>query len=265
MSLALAATWNPRGELDRFLNRLPQLMGVYEALEVVSPPHAPKDDLAKLQAAFDDGEKAGRKDRVFLSPSWPQGRYLSIKYALETNTTHIHYADVDRLLRWVEICPDEWSVCLDRIERSQVLIFGRTPVAYATHPNALVQTEALSNLVVSHILGQAIDVSAGSKAFSRDAAAYIIDHTLPVRAIGTDATWPIVLHRAGYPIDYLEVDGLDWESADRYQITAADQHAQKQAAERYDADPEHWAFRIGIAQEIIDCAFDALTDSISSQ
>jgi hypothetical protein len=254
MSLCLAATWNPRGELERFLRLLPQFESVYDFLVVIFPPVAknpPLDELAATLAA-----QNGRL-MVKVSPAWPQGRYLSLKTALETPASHIQYADMDRLLRWVETRPIEWQQAARRIQVNEAVIFGRTPAAYATHPQALSQTEALSNRVVSQILGQPMDVSAGSKGFSRTAAAYIVANSLPERAIGADATWPILLHRAGFHLDYLEVDGLDWESADRYRATAADAAAQQQAATAYDADPQHWAARVAIAQEIIHCAFDA--------
>jgi hypothetical protein len=257
MSVCLAATWNPRGELERFLRLLPQLEAAYTSLVVIIPPDAkdpPLDQLANTPAA-----QRGCL-LVKASPAWPQGRYLSLKTALDTTPAeHIHYADMDRLLRWVETRPAEWQQAIQQIETHDVLIFGRTPAAYATHPQALVQTEALSNQVVSQLLGQKMDVSAGSKGFSRSAAAFIVANSKPERAIGADATWPILLHRAGFRVGYLEVDGLDWESADRYRATAADAAAQQQAATAYDADPQHWAHRVAIAHEIIECAFAAVS------
>ena len=52
-------------------------------------------------------------------------------------------------------------------------------------------------------------------------------------------------------VDYLTVDGLDWESADRYRTEAADQHSQKEAADLYDADPQNWSRRMAVAMEIV--------------
>ena len=95
---------------------------------------------------------------------------MALQGALDTSADHIHYADFDRLLRWVETCPAEWQQAVESICQSEYLVIGRTPAAYDTHPSALVQTEAISNLVVSYLVGRTMDVSAGSKGISRQAA-----------------------------------------------------------------------------------------------
>jgi hypothetical protein len=73
-----------------------------------------------------------------------------------------------------------------------------------------------------------------------------------------DAEWPILLRRAGFTIDYVEVDGLDWESADRYAERAADADAQRRTAEAYDADVRHWARRVEVALEIVRAGVEAM-------
>lgn len=118
-------------------------------------------------------------------------------------------------------------------------------------------TEAISNRVVSEILGQPMDVSAGSKGFSRRAVEFLVGNTQPGRALGTDAEWPILLKRSGFRVDYLVVDGLDWESADRYREQAADPEDQRLAAEQVDADPASWEWRVRVAGEIVEVALEA--------
>jgi len=161
-------------------------------------------------------------------------------------------ADLDRLLRWVERLPDEWVRTAQAIQHSDCLVIGRTSQAYATHPQALVQTERISNRVISQLLGQPVDVSAGSKGFSRRVVEFILANSTAGHALGTDAEWPLLALRAGCAVDYHEVDGLDWESADRYQTQAADAEGQRQAAQQYDADPLNWTRRAEIAFEIVD-------------
>ncbi len=145
----------------------------------------------------------------------------------------------------------------------ECLLIGRTPPAYATHPQALVQTEAISNRVVSHILGISVDVSAGSKGFSREAAAFLVSQCTPGRALGTDAVWPIRLQRAGFGVKYIEVDGLDWEIADQHRDQAANELDQRLKAAEYDANPVHWAKRTAVAMEIVECALESAGDHIS--
>jgi hypothetical protein len=193
-----------------------------------------------------------------VTPEWKQGRYLSLKTALETEADYIHYADFDRLLRWVETRPDEWRQTVQVVVLSDCLVIGRTERAWDTHPRALRETEAVSNSVFSNLLGLPLDLSAGSKGFSQAAAQVLMANTRPDRPMGADSEWIVLLHRTGFAVDAIQVDGLDWESADRYQITAANAQAQRDAAEQYDQDPQHWSMRVAVAAEIVESGLDAL-------
>jgi hypothetical protein len=102
-----------------------------------------------------------------------------------------------------------------------------------------------------------MDVSAGSKGFSRPVAEFISRHAVLNQPFGTDAEWPVLAKRAGFKVEYLEVDGLDWESADRFQEQAAGSEYQIKAAEAYDADPRHWAYRVEVAREIVQAGLEA--------
>jgi len=255
MTIALGSTWHPRGELPRLERLLPKLGEVYASITITLPPFAESGVVQSLQAI------AGRLGSILRAPvlteDWRTGRYLAIREALKSDATHVQYADLDRLLRWVETRSQEWRQVVSIIESCECLVIGRTSQAYHTHPRALVDTEAISNLVASHLLGRAMDFSAGSKGFSRRAAEFIAQHGTHQRAMGTDAEWPIMLKRAGYAVDYLEVEGLDWEIADHEQETAASPERQRQLADRYDTDPRHWARRAAIALEIVQSALDA--------
>ncbi len=255
MTIALATAWRPRGELTRFINLLPHLQNAYSGIAVSLPPEADEKVVKHLQEL--------PPVKVVITPDWSSGRYLALQHALEIDCTHIQYADFDRLLRWIETRPQEWQQTLEIIQQHDCLIIGRSAASYQTHPQALIQTEAISNLVVSYLAGQAMDVSAGSKGFSREAAEFILAHCEPGHALGTDAEWPLVLMSAGFRVNYVTVDGLDWESADRFQKTAADQHSQKKAAEDYDADPENWAKRVGVAMEIVQLGINTVGREIN--
>jgi hypothetical protein len=252
-AVVLAATWNPRGEMERMERLLPALREVYAGLAVVLPPDA-ESGLVKNLAAIPDV-------RCIRASEWPAGRWLALQTALAFPAGAVHYVDCDRLLRWVETRPQEWQAVVARVAECECLVIGRTPAAYATHPQALVQTEAISNQVVSTFLGRTVDASAGSKGFSRRAAEFLAAHTRPGRALGTDAEWPLRLHRAGFTVEYIEVDGLDWEIPDQHQPQAASPDRQRQVAAEYDADPRHWAHRVAVAREIVEVALDTLNCS----
>jgi SAM-dependent methyltransferase len=253
MSIVLATTWYPRGELPRFAQLLPRLLEGYCSIVISYIPGIDTD----VQEEFVSGKFASNHGVIFFeNEDQKMGRYLAVKKALEAGADYIHYVDMDRLLRWVETRPDEWMQMLKQIEKFDCIIFGRTEEATHTHPQALIMTEKASNQVVSFFLEREMDVSAGSKSFSRAAAQYIIDHDGGGNSIGTDAEWPIRLKQAGFGLEYIQVNGLDWESADRFQPQAANAEQQKQAAAEYDADPEHWVKRVEIANQIIQTALE---------
>jgi SAM-dependent methyltransferase len=253
MSIILATTWYPRGELPRLVRFLPTLEEHYTRLVVCFNP----GDDPSIQQQFTTGPYASDPRILFvLNEQRRSGRYLALKTALQAPGDFIHYADMDRLLHWVETRQEEWQQKLKLVEQHDCIIFGRTAAAVRTHPQALVATELTSNRVVSHFIGQEMDVSAGSKSFSRAAAAYLVEHGSPQNSIATDAEWPILLKKAGFRLDYVEVDGLDYESGDQFKPNAATGDEQRQAADQYDADPAHWATRIDIADQIIKAALE---------
>lgn len=256
MTLVLASAWRPRGELSRFQILLPRLQQAYTDLVISLPPDAEGDVLDSLQSL--------PHVEVVITPDWSFGRHLALQVALKYEVTHVHYADFDRLLRWIETRPEEWQATLAAIQETDCLVIGRTEAAYRTHPLALVATEAISNLVTSYLLGQTMDVSAGSKGFSRQAVEFLMAHCQPGRALGTDADWLVTLHQGGFRINYLKVDGLDWESADRFQAQAADDQDQRRLAAAYDLDPQHWAQRVGVALEIVQSGLEAESKEVES-
>ncbi len=223
------------------------LKEVYRCIAISVPPGADPKEYACSANEYS----------VVVCPDWARGRHLALKGALEFNVNYIHYVDLDRLLHWIEIRPAEWRQICKRVEATDCLIVGRTARAYATHPQALIQTEKISNAVVSHFLGRTVDASAGSRGFSRRAAEYLMAHSDPGRALGMDAEWPILLLQAGFSVDYDVADGLEWESADRHREHAADKEEMRQAAAVYDADPQHWAMRVAVATEIVQSALQA--------
>lgn len=254
MTLVLATAWKPRGELARFRKLLPVLNEDCLAIAVSLPPGTDPGLVQNL--------KSGRQILTTVTADWAHGRYEAMRLALETSASHILYVDFDRLLRWAEKQPDEWRQIARLVEGEDCVVIGRTPQAYATHPRSLVETEAISNEVVSYLVGQTMDVSAGCKGFSRRAAEFLLVNSVPGRALGTDGEWPVLLRRAGYVIKYKTVDGLDWESADRYQEEAADILRQRRQAEAYDQDARHWQRRVEVAAEIVTCALEAFQKNI---
>ncbi len=162
---------------------------------------------------------------------------------------------MDRLLRWVETRPDEWQQTVATVQQQDCLIIGRSAQALATHPQALQQTEQIINTLFSHLLDQTVDLGGGSRGYNRQAVEYLLAHSTP--GPWADAQWPMLLHQAGFRLNYQAVDGLDWESADRHRAQAADAELQRTLAAAYNADPKHWTRRVQIALEIIQAGLAA--------
>ena len=258
MTVALAVTWNPRGELPRFRRLLPRLDEIYGDIVIYFAPQVDPE----VVGCFTQGEFSDRANiRIITRPEWTFGRTLVLQKALETTATHIHYADMDRLLRWVETRPAELVRTVAVLQETDCLLVGRTAEAYRTHPQSLIQTEKISNQVVSYLLGREVDVSAGSKGFSRQAVEWIVSQADFCHSIGTDAEWPLLMSRAGFRMDYVEVDGLDWETADRYREQAAGPELQRQLAETVDQDAQEWRQRVEIARIIVACALGLVSKS----
>jgi 2-polyprenyl-3-methyl-5-hydroxy-6-metoxy-1,4-benzoquinol methylase len=251
MNIVLAVSWYPRGELPRFVQLLPKLLEQYTQVVISLIPREGNSVVPEFEA----GKFAFYPNLAFyINDMQANGRYMALKKALEYPADFIHYADMDRLLRWVETRPDEWREIVKRIPEHEVIIFGRTASALATHPQALLSTEQISNQVVSNFLNTEMDVSAGSKSFSREATQYLVEHGSQEDSIGSDAEWPILLKRAGFHLTYIPVEGLDWETADHFREHAASPAEQVQAAESYDMNPTHWRHRVEIAGKIIQSA-----------
>lgn len=243
-SVALASAWHPRGELSRF-SRLFGILDEYYISFSISLP--PKVDLQVMT----DLEGIDENILVVRTKDWSEGRYVALKSAMDFGSSHVHYIDFDRLLRWVETRPGEWRQTLDYLVRKDCLIMGRTPGAYQSHPLALQRTEEISNSVISYLIGKEMDFSAGSKSFSKLAVEYIIANSTSGHAMGTDAEWPLLLHMADFEVDYIEVDGLDWEIPDQYKPYAADTVSQQREAKDYDKDATNWSHRVDVALEIV--------------
>jgi hypothetical protein len=249
MTVALAATFDPRGEIGRLQRFYSQIGNLYSSIIISLPPKAKSDEIEQLRSL--------PGGNVFVNSDWSQGRYMALKAAYETGAHHIHYCDMDRLIRWVETRPEEWRAIVERLQSVDCLVIGRTEAAWATHPQVMIQVEKVINSVFSHLLSGEFDIGSGSKGFSRRAAEVILTNSRPERAIGTDAEWLVLLHRAGFPLESVVVDGLDWEISDQYQDRAADRQRQQQMAAVYDANVQNWMYRVGATVEVIEAGLDA--------
>lgn len=130
--ILLAATYHPRGEMTRLERIRPQLRAVYTGMTVVVPLQTPPDGAVCLREWFGAG--------LVVSQDWAHGRHLALAHALAPRLEEgmdfpgefVHYADMDRLIRWVETRPDEWARVVAEIPLHECLVIGRTDAAWDT-------------------------------------------------------------------------------------------------------------------------------------
>lgn len=60
-------------------------------------------------------------------------------------------------------------------------------------------------------------------------------------------------------------DGLTWESADRYLDRAASTQEQIDASNEYDSNPANWAYRVSVADEIVQTAIESTSRSLNGK
>lgn len=251
MSVVLTSTWLPRGELPRFERLYSRIAALYAHIIIVVPVDTDESIVSDVEAHADVSV-------VRYNAPNDAGRHCALQMALETEVPFVHYCDFDRLVRWAELYEDELRATVDAIQGSEAVMIGRTPYAFSTHPKCMQQTETMINEVFSQLLGKTLDFTAGSKAFSRNAVDLLVSHTNPGNGMATDSEWAVILHKAGFQIDSLLVDGLDWETADRYLNHAADPETQRAAADEYDTRVESWQFRTKLARDIIHVGLSAM-------
>ncbi|MBC8099866.1 MAG: hypothetical protein H7Y11_10520 [Armatimonadetes bacterium] len=255
MSVVLACAWQPRGELHRLRRYFTRLQSIYDGGIVISLRNGDPDQVAVCAAL----EELALPYEFYYGWS---GRHTCVRLGLTTTATHVHYVDMDRLVRWVELRPDELKQLVERVQMVDSLVIGRTPAAYQTHARTLIETEALPNMVFSQYLGRQMDFAAGSRGLSRRAAELVLSHTSEANSLALDVGWAVLVHRAGMTWDYVEVNGLDWETADRFREIAADSAAQRALAAEEDADIRNWSHRVWVSKEILRGGLEAMLQPI---
>jgi hypothetical protein len=158
MRVALACTWNPRGELPRLLRLFPQMEQVYERLAIVVGPKT-----AELVSAARPRQLGHICRRLRLVCG-----HIGSPAAL-SQARIIHDADLTD-------CCAGWKLARTNGGDGGAPAAGlRDPrphrSVYRTHPQALLRTEAISNLSLPPP-GPSMDVSAVPR-FSRRAADFL--------------------------------------------------------------------------------------------
>ncbi|HWQ14639.1 MAG TPA: hypothetical protein VNL77_17715 [Roseiflexaceae bacterium] len=256
MLLTLASTHHdPPGRLIPQLRRvLPELVGHFGAIAVRATQGTLPEAVALLEAAGALVRRGPTDSALLLG----RARRDALALALETGADALLFCDFDRILHWAEQYPAELAGVIQDIPRRDVTVLGRTRRAFDTHPRVQRDTEAIVNAVYADVSGHPWDVTAAARGLSRRAAAAILGGC-PEETIGTDVAWPLFAQRAGLTLGYIQTEGLEFETADRF----ADEIAAAGGLERWmahlDADPRRWAARLEFARVEVEAALPYTT------
>lgn len=156
-----------------------------------------------------DSTKYGRIYDIFKSPAGNIGesRRNCLRHGLDTDCTHFHFVDFDRLLYWYMNYLEELKQVIQLIQCDKFTIIGRTQAAFDSHPDYQRITEGLINSL--RWRGK-YDLLAASRGMTREMAAIILEVSKASNPACIDWEWPLILN--AFPFQYLKVNGLAYES-----------------------------------------------------
>jgi hypothetical protein len=174
----------------------------------------------------------------------------AFQHALTPTLDLIFYCDLDRLIHWAQTYPDELKTTVHAYPDHDFLHVGRTARAFATHPQTQTMTEDLANQIASKASGFPVtkDIISACWRLTPPLAERLL--RLPnENTYGFYCEWPLVAWRHAQKPQYLEVEGLEWETPDRYL-----NEIQATGYTRWLHDiqtPDEWAKRVGILHDVI--------------
>lgn len=248
MSVCFATLlYDPKGRMHAQLQRQADILfECFDAVAVYSSRQTftPSKTLLQQRGALvkDRPDDAGSVDML------GRLRRDSLALALETDCSHVFYCDTDRLLHWLEHYPDELLTVLNTVQRCDFTVVGRTLCAFKSHPAPLRETENIVTQLFTEVSGRAWDTLAAARGLSRQAATAIVQNCTD-DAISNDVTWPLLaLQHKDWKLEYLEVEGLEYETADHLQpeIRRAGGFSEWLAHENVNLD--HWVHRLELAK-----------------
>lgn len=199
----ICITHDPSGNtIDSFRKIYKELECIYNELFIAISEESSIDLIRTIQESNFNYQLIPKKGVA-------AARRAVVEFGLKGRSQYFHYCDFDRLLTWAHHYPSELIDTVKNISDHHYQILGRTNRAMNTHPEEWVETEKITNKICSIVLGQEVDITAGSCTFSRQVAEYINQYS---KEQMTDAEWAMIAHRiAKLPVTYSAVEGLEYE------------------------------------------------------
>jgi hypothetical protein len=246
MSCILATTHHdPDGRMiDQITRMVPRLRQLFSGIAVQATDVTDAQGLAVLERAGAAVRQMPAAGHVFLG----KARRGAVAFGLAFDPDVMLFCDLDRMLHWAEYYFVELECAVTHIQEHDFTVIGRTSRAFATHPRTQRDTESIVNHVFTQVSGHAWDVTAAARGLSKRAAIAIVAGCLE-DSVGTDTAWPLFLERTGgYSLGYLETEGMEFETPDRFGDQIAALGGLAAWMQRFDLDVREWALRLEIAQ-----------------
>ncbi|MHB1007052.1 MAG: hypothetical protein ACYC3S_15620 [Chloroflexota bacterium] len=229
--------------------------GMGEALESLLAAH--QGAYVVLSGATSSSvEAALRQAGVLVArevvPHVGASRRQALALALADGHRWLHYCDFDRALHWARYYPEELATTIASLPAADFTVIGRTPRAFATHPACMTKTEGLANRVFALATDRAWDLCAATRGLSLAAAQVILARS-QVRGVGTEGEWAaLALHDGHLSLAYVAVEGMEYETADRYPQAVAAAGGVDAWTAAQSLSPANWSLRLGYAYAIAD-------------
>jgi len=240
---------------DSIRKFLPIISDIYSNMYAVVSSETHKDVVSTLQEqGIQVHQQEGPRTGLI---GVGDARRRSLQVSLEDDNEHTHLMEMDRLLQWVSSYPDELRKVVQSIPEYDFLVIGRTSRAFNTHTRCQIETECIANKVISLLVGQELDYLVSCRGISKRAGEVIIDKSI-AKYLGTDSEWPIIIKCCtDFPIDYVQVEGLEFELAFRLPRKVQEAGGLNAMKTMTDADPEKWLHRIRLVEQISSTAISA--------
>lgn len=247
-AVVLATTHHdPDGRLREQTQRiLPSLLELFDQIVVLATSTTQPQSVELLQAhgALVSYEE---KNQAIGLNGLGKARRGILELALQQQAETLLFCDFDRMLHWAEFYPEELRQVISQIPSADFTVLGRTERAFRSHPRMQYDTESIINTVYAQVSGNAWDVTAAARGISRRAAQAILENC-PDETIGTDVSWPLYCASIGLNLAYLQTEGLEFETADRFADQVARAGGLAQWIAELDANPQRWVERLEVAR-----------------
>ncbi|MHA1765463.1 MAG: hypothetical protein ACTSVK_04310, partial [Promethearchaeota archaeon] len=170
----------------------------------------------------------------------------------------VFYSDFDRLLHWVENFSEELAHIIEENLDYDYLHLGRSQTAFKTHPSTQTRTEYIANQFASKILGFSTIKDIISVCWI--AKPFLIKKVIENKSItnqGFYITWPIIMWLNAKIKEYIEVEGQEWETPDKYKEKIKE-IGYKKWVNNFENSRE-WKRRLILLQECLDEAYELAT------